>query len=66
MSSKEQPRNPSAPNETRRKLLRAGLYVAPAVIATLMSNDASAGTPPNFACSCAPSGIGNPLKCPGT
>jgi hypothetical protein len=62
MSSKEQSPDPTAPNESRRKLLRIGLYVAPAVIATLIAKDAGALPgpcgPSKPACSCAPSGLG--------
>jgi hypothetical protein len=65
MSSKDLPKAPSAPNESRRQLLRTTLYVAPAVIATLVTTDAEAGAcaPTRPACSCAPSGVGT-SRCP--
>jgi hypothetical protein len=57
------------PSEGRRKLLRAAVYVAPAVIGTLVTKRAEAAggicTPyqPPPSCSCAPAKLINP-SCP--
>lgn len=60
---------PETVDAARRKLLKVGAYVAPAVLGSLMASRAAAkpgppcspASPP--ACSCVPSGVGTP-SCP--